>query len=116
MTLTWFLTQWRLFAWAGLAAALAALAGLWRMEADKAAHLQTALAAAQAAQASAQAQAAAANAAGATVAAGAARDEATRDTHTENEHAIQSAPGSGQGLDPALNDAGRAGQGGGGGG
>jgi hypothetical protein len=92
-----------------LAAVITVLAGLWRLEAGRAAHLQSALQAAQAAQATAQAQAAAATAAGATVAAGAARDAATRDTHTENEHAIQSAPGSGQGLDSALNDAGRRG-------
>jgi hypothetical protein len=103
------LAQWRLYAWAGLAAVIAVLAGLWRLEAGRAAHLQSALQAAQAAQANAQAQAAAATAAGQTVAAGAVRDAATRDTHTENEHAIQSAPGSGQGLDAALNDAGRRG-------
>lgn len=103
------LSQWRLCAWAGLAAVVAVLAGLWRLEAGRAAHFQSALQAAQAAQANAQAQASATTAAGAVVAAGAARDAATRDTHTENEHAIQSAPGSGQGLDPALNDAGRRG-------
>ena len=109
MPLSFLLTQWRLLAWAGLGAAISVLAGLWRLEAGRAAHLQSALHAAQAAQSSALAQAGAARAAGATVAAGAARDEATRDTHTENQHAIQSAPGSGQGLDPSLNDAGRRG-------
>ena len=103
------LSQWRLYAWAGLAAVIAVLAGLWRIEAGRAAHLQSALQTAQAAQASAQAQAAAATSAGAAVAAGAARDAATGDVHTENEYAIQSAPGSGQGLDHALNDAGRRG-------
>ena len=89
MPLSFLLTQWRLLAWAGLGAAIAVLAGLWRLEAGRAAHLQSALHAAQAAQSSALAQAGAARAAGATVAAGAARDEATRDSHMENEHAIQ---------------------------
>ena len=103
------ISSWRLYVWGGLAVVIAVLAGLWRIEAGRAAHLQSALQTAQAAQASAQAQAVAATAAGATVAAGAERDAATRDIHTENEHAIQSAPGSGQGLDPALNDAGRRG-------
>ena len=103
------LSQWRLCAWAGLAVAIAMLAGLWRLEAGRTAHLQSTLRAAQAAQANAQADAAAATAAGALAAAGAARDAGARQTHTENAYAIQSAPGSGQGLDPALNDAGRRG-------
>lgn len=103
------LAHWRLAAWAGLAAALAGALGLWRMEAGRVAHLQTALAAAQGAQAMAQAHAAAATAAGAVVAAGAQRDAQTQALHTENEHAIQAAPGAGQGLDPDLNAAGRRG-------
>lgn len=109
MPLSFLLTPWRWMAWAGVGAAIAVLAGLWRLEAGRAANFQAALQQAQAAQSLAQAQAASARAAGAVLFAGAARDAATGAVHTENEYAIQSAPGSGQGLDRALNDAGRRG-------
>mgnify|MGYP001547927431 CR=1 FL=1 len=109
MPLSFLLTPGRWLSWAGVGAAIAVLAGLWRMEAGRAGRLQEALQQAQAAQASARAQAASAKAAGAVLSAGAARDAATGAVHTENEHAIQSALGSGQGLDRALNDAGRRG-------
>ncbi|HVY35272.1 MAG TPA: hypothetical protein VG960_12730 [Caulobacteraceae bacterium] len=109
MPLSFLLTQWRWMAWAGLGVTIAVLTSLWRLEAGRAAQFQAALLQAQAVQASALAQAASAKAAGAVLSAGAARDAATGAVHTENEHAIQSAPGSGQGLDRALNDAGRRG-------
>jgi hypothetical protein len=109
MIWTLILAHWRLAAWGGLAAALAVALGLWRMEAGRAERLQASLAAAQAAAAASQAHAAAATDAASTVAAGAQRDAATQSLHQENEHALQAAPGSGQGLDPALNDAGRRG-------
>jgi hypothetical protein len=106
---TLILTHWRMAAWAGLAGALALALGLWRMEAARSAQLQTALTAARGEGAMAKAQAQATSDASAVVQAGAARDQQTQTQHVENDHAIQAAPGSGQGLDPGLNDAGRRG-------
>jgi hypothetical protein len=103
------LAHWRTAAWAALAAAVVLAIGLWRLEAAHAARLQSQLAAAQSAQASAEAHAAAAVGAGATVAAAAQRDAHTVNQHTENANVIQSASGAAQGLDPALNAAGRRG-------
>lgn len=103
------LSQWRAAGLAALCAALAGVALLWRLEANHAGNLEQQRQAAKAADRVDQAKAAAAGDAAITVAAGAARDARTQTLHEENSHAIQSAPGAGQSLDPGLNAAGRRG-------
>ena len=103
------LSHWRTAGLAALCAALAGLALLWRIEADRARGLEQQLQAAKAAGQVDQAKAAAAGDAETTVAAGADRDARALAQHAENSHAIQTAPGADQGLDPGLNAAGRRG-------
>ncbi|HUO23659.1 MAG TPA: hypothetical protein VMU59_14175 [Caulobacteraceae bacterium] len=109
MTWALILTHWRAAAMALLTSLLALALWLWRAEAGHAARLQAELEAAKGAAAMANADAKASQAAGTVIAAGAARDAAGEARHEENDHAIQTAPGSGQGLDPGLNSAGRRG-------
>lgn len=103
------LSQWKPLALAGLCAALASLFALWRIEARHAQHLALQVEAARAAEVMDQAQAAASRSAAGVASRGAGRDARTLDLHTENSHAIESARGFGQSLDPELNAAGRRG-------
>jgi hypothetical protein len=103
------IAQWRIAAGGCAAAAALALLALWRLEAAHARRLQDQVQAAQAAQRDAQAQAAASGEAASVVAEGAQRDRRAIVIHSENSHAIQTAPGSGETLDPAVNNAGRRG-------
>jgi hypothetical protein len=103
------LIQWKTMLAAGLAAAVLGLFALWRIEAGHARRLEGQVQAALAAQKGAESQAAAAGQAEAVVASGAQRDQRTITLHAENSHAIQTAEGSGQSVDPALNAAGRRG-------
>jgi hypothetical protein len=101
------LARWKTFAAAGLGLVLAALFGLWRIEASRAARFEQQAQAARTADRTDQARAAASQVAEAVVDQGAGRDARALNLHEENSHAIQTAPGFGQGLDPELNAAGR---------
>jgi hypothetical protein len=103
------ISQWKVWAAAGSAALLVSLFALWRLEAGHAQSLQAQLQQAQAAAKQAQAQSAAAADAETVIANGAVRDQHTVTVHSENSHAIQSAEGASQALDPGLNAAGRRG-------
>ena len=103
------LSQWRTVALGALCAALAGLALLWRLEAAHVRDLQQQVQAAKTAGRLDQAEAAATGAAETVVDAGAGRDAQTLAQHEDNSHAIQSAPGAAQSLDPGLNAAGRRG-------
>ena len=103
------LGHWKTAVLAALGASMALLLALWRIEAGHARRLEQAAVAAQAADRQDQAKAAASQAAESTIDRGAARDAQALTLHTENTHAIGGAAGSGQGLDPDLNAAGRRG-------
>jgi hypothetical protein len=103
------LSQWRTVALGALCAALAGLALLWRIEADRVHSLRQQAQAAKTAGRLDQAQAMAAGDAETVVGAAAGRDADTQAQHEDNSHAIQTAPGAAQSLDPGVNAAGRRG-------
>ena len=103
------LSRWRTVAVGALCAGLAGLALLWRIEADRVRGLEQQVQAAKTAGRIDQAQAAAAGDAETVTDSGAGRDAQTLAQHEDNSHAIQTAPGAAQSLDPGLNAAGRRG-------
>lgn len=103
------LTHWKALGLAGLGLVLAAALTLWRLEAGRAGRLEQQVLAAQTAGKADQAKAMASQAAETVVDQGASRDIRALNLHMENSHAIETAPGYGQGLDPQLNAAGRRG-------
>ena len=107
--ITLLLSQWRSIGLAALCAALASMALLWRIEADRVRGLQQQVQAAQTADRVEQGKAVAAGEAETVTAQGAARDAHALAQHMENSHALQIAPGADQSLDPDLNAAGRRG-------
>ena len=103
------LSQWKMLGIGALCLALAGLFAAWRLEAGHAQRLAQQAAAAQAADHMDQAKAAASQAATAVVAQGADRDAGTLNLHEENSHALETASGFAQSLDPELDAAGRRG-------
>lgn len=103
------LSPWKSLGLGALCLLLAALFALWRLEAGHARRLSEQVLAARAADGMDQAKAAASQNAAAVVGQGADRDGRTLNLHTENSHAIETARGADQSLDPDLNAAGRRG-------
>ncbi|MEI9890918.1 MAG: hypothetical protein WDN45_10395 [Caulobacteraceae bacterium] len=103
------LSQWKTLSLGALCLLVAALFALWRMEAGHAQRLAQQTAEARAADGMDRAAAAASRAAATVIGQGADRDMRTLNQHVENSHAIQTARGSDQSLDPDLNAAGRRG-------
>jgi hypothetical protein len=103
------LSQWKALSLGALCLLAAALFALWRIEAGHARRLAQQTLDARAAAAMGQAAATASRTAATVVGRGAERDLRTLNQHEEDSHAIQTARGYDQRLDPDLDAAGRRG-------